>query len=46
MTVPHYGIILEFCEKGSLKNYLKNNKNLNIETKINFALDISKGLKF
>jgi Ca2+/Na+ antiporter len=39
-----FGIILEFCENGTLKSYLNKNKNiLNFKIKLKFLIDISRG---
>jgi serine/threonine protein kinase len=40
-----FGIVLEFCENGTLKSFLKKNKNLDFKFKINILIDISRGKK-
>jgi serine/threonine protein kinase len=41
-----FGIVLEFCENGSLKTYLESNKNLNFKIKLKILIDISKGMEY
>jgi serine/threonine protein kinase len=46
MEEPNLGIILEFCEKGTLKRYLLDNKNIPFSSKLKLLLDISKGIEY
>lgn len=39
-------IIMQYCERGNLMTYLRKNKNMDSQTKIDFMLQIAKGIQF
>jgi serine/threonine protein kinase len=41
-----FGIVLEYCENGNLKNFLINNKKITFKSRIKFLIDISKGMEY
>jgi serine/threonine protein kinase len=41
-----FGIVLEYCENGNLKSYIKKNKNIKWKNRLKFLVDISKGMEF
>eukprot|EP00494_Astrolonche_serrata_P028550 UN28817 len=46
LKAPHLYLVYELCNKGSLLNLLKNNKQLTLTEKFTLALHAAKGLRF